>query len=224
MKDPYVYENTEILINKLNIRDEKVLLQAEADLTTQRLIDIDDEILSNKTQFDFKHIKKIHQYIFQDIYEWAGVPRTVNIAKPEEVLNGLSVEYTDKNFIEENMNKALVRLNEVDWKNLSLGMKSKEFTRRLADVWKVHPFREGNTRTIIKFSCQYAKTNGFPMKEELFKDYSNYVRKSLVLASIGEYAEYKYLERIIKDAIEQGQNEQIEFYEEEKEDDWEMEL
>lgn len=204
MKDPYVYKGTDILINRLNIKDAELLKQAEADITTQRLITVDDEIHLNTSCFEFEDIQKIHRYIFQDLYDWAGRFRTVNIVKPEKVLNGLSVEYSDRGFIQKDIIKALNKLNSIDWNTLTLDEKAKEFSKRIADIWKVHPFREGNTRTIVKFASQYAKENGFPLKEELFKNYSNYMRDALVLASVGKYSEYKYLEKIIKDAMEQG--------------------
>lgn len=77
----------------------------------------------------------------------------------------------------------------------------------MAELWKVHPFREGNTRTIITFCCHYAEKEGFPIDTDLLKDNSDYVRNALVAASavfhdLGDKSNPEYLVRIIKDAME----------------------
>ena len=81
----------------------------------------------------------------------------------------------------------------------------------MANLWKVHPFREGNTRTITTFSCYYAEIKGFPLDTDLIKDNSDYVRNALVAASakfhdLGDKSNLDYLIKIIKDAIEIGYN------------------
>ena len=75
----YCYPNTNILVNKLNIRDKNDLFEAEKELTFIRLQELQSEPIKGK--FDFDHLLKIHWYIFQDIYEWAGKVRTVEIGK-----------------------------------------------------------------------------------------------------------------------------------------------
>lgn len=81
------------------------------------------------------------------------------------------------------------------------------FSKNMAELWKVHPFREGNTRTIITFCCHYAEKEGFPIDTDLLKDNSDYVRNALVAASavfhdLGDKSNPEYLVRIIKDAME----------------------
>jgi hypothetical protein len=78
------------------------------------------------------------------------------------------------------------------------------FTRLIASLWKVHPFREGNTRTVITFATQFAEAHGFRMDKTLLKDSADYVRDALVKASDGQYAEYEYLIKIFEDAIRRG--------------------
>ena len=75
----YCYPNSNTLKNKLNIKDSHVLFDKEKRLTYLRLFELQkNPILGN---FDFDHLKAIHYYIFQDIYEWAGKVRTVEIGK-----------------------------------------------------------------------------------------------------------------------------------------------
>lgn len=93
MRDCYLYEDCGVLKNLLNIKDETLLNNAEADYVTYRLKEIALNPLPGA--YDYEHLLKVHRYIFQDIYEWAGQPRMLNIYKEEPVLGGLSIDYSD---------------------------------------------------------------------------------------------------------------------------------
>ena len=71
----YCYTNTNVLINKLNITDSELLFMAEEKYTLLRLHELQKKPI--KGSFDFEHLKAIHKYIFQDLYEWAGQVRKV---------------------------------------------------------------------------------------------------------------------------------------------------
>lgn len=73
----YCYPNTNILVNLLNIKDEKLLDDAEALLTTQRLIEL--QIISPPDIFDLEYLMHIHLHIFQDLYSFAGKFREEDI-------------------------------------------------------------------------------------------------------------------------------------------------
>ena len=77
--DPYTYPGTDVLRNVLDIRDPGQLAAFEANATAARLIELDERPLVG--QFDVTHLKSIHRHIFQDVYQWAGELRTVNISK-----------------------------------------------------------------------------------------------------------------------------------------------
>lgn len=206
MNDPYVYPGTEVLINKLNIRDKENLDSAENELTVARLAMI-NENNPIKGNYDYQHLKAYHKYIFQDIYDWAGEQRTVDIEKSELVLNGIMFKHTSLNCIEKEIIESLNKLNSIEWKCISLDKKVENFSIALADVWKAHAFREGNTRTTITFFNKYAEEHGFHLDEKLISDNIKYVRNSLVAASyedeeLGIRKNFSYLNRIIKDSIE----------------------
>ena len=78
--DPYVYPETTVLKNRRDLRGHDSLAKFEMAMTTRRVA----ELLEQPTQgrFNTPHLKAIHRYIFQDVYEWAGEFRTVNIAVP----------------------------------------------------------------------------------------------------------------------------------------------
>ena len=80
------------------------------------------------------------------------------------------------------------------------------FSNLLTEIWQVHPFREGNTRTIATFGFRFAKEHNFEMDKDLLLNNFKYVRRSLVMASLGEYAEHDYLYKIVKDSIQRGQS------------------
>lgn len=75
----YCYPNSNVLINKLNITNAKNFNTAERELTSITLIEIDDYPV--KGNFDLTHLKAIHKAIFDDIFDWAGEIRAVNISK-----------------------------------------------------------------------------------------------------------------------------------------------
>jgi cell filamentation protein len=204
MKDPYFYPDSEVLINRFDERDEQRLSEIEAAYTAFRLRQLCDKHYIGL--FDFKHLCHIHQFIFQDIFHWAGQPRIINIEKAEAALGGISVEYSDVRDITNRAISICGKINDISWELLGTVEKAEFFSKYMAELWKVHPFREGNTRTVITFCCDFAEQKGFRLNRELFKDNSVYVRRALVAASafftdMGDLSQPQHLVRIVKDAI-----------------------
>lgn len=204
MRDPYLYEDVPVLRNKLDIREQDLLDDAEADYVVFRLKDLALNPLSG--DYHTPHLLKMHEYIFQDIFEWAGEVRTISIYKEEDVLGRLSVEYSDPFDIVNDLHHVLSDMRKKEWKNMDRLQLSKEFCDSLARLWKIHPFREGNTRTTITFCCQYADEMGFPINRKLFEENSRYVRTALVaynayFADGSDFSKKEYLERIVYDAL-----------------------
>ena len=202
MKDIYLYDDVPVLKNLLGIKDEDMLNKAESDITCIKLLDIDRKVATGK--FDYQRLKSIHYHIFGDIYQWAGAERVVPIIKSERVLGGDTVRYSIPGCIEHDAEKAIADLNALDWSELDIEETANQFSVLIAALWQVHPFREGNTRTIMTFAAQFAEANGFKLNKALLRDNAEYVRDSLVKASDGPYSDYQYLIRIIKEAIEKG--------------------
>ena len=202
MKDIYLYDDAEVLKNNLGIKDEDELNKAEADITCIRLLDIDTKF--SGSLFDYARLKAIHKYIFGDIYSWAGKEREVPIVKGERVLGGDTVRYSLPGCIERDAENAIADLNNTNGEELSIDETASIFSVKLAALWQVHPFREGNTRTIVTFATQFAEYHGFKMNKALLKENAEYVRDSLVKACDGQYSDYKYLRRIVRDSIEKG--------------------
>ena len=205
MRDIYLYEHSDVLKNLLDIHDAKLLEAAEGDYVSFRLKELAQHPL--RGEYGYRHFLRFHEYIFQDIYEWAGHQRKVNLFKEEDVLGGLSVEYSDVLDIAKDITAILKRMNGRHWNTYNIDDLTKFFSMDLAALWKVHCFREGNTRTVITFCCQYADDHGFNIDRSIFEDNSSYVRNALVAYNavfhdLGDLSKPHYLERIIKDALQ----------------------
>ncbi|MEP1446345.1 MAG: hypothetical protein ABJK37_09575 [Paraglaciecola sp.] len=74
------YPNFEVLKNKLNILDDATLKDAELAFTSVRYTEYSSAI-SSINSFNLTHLKTLHQQLFQDVFEWAGEIRTVDISK-----------------------------------------------------------------------------------------------------------------------------------------------
>lgn len=211
MTDPYTYPDG-TLKNKLNIRDYNELKQAEADIGFLKLINVD----SVKTKgLDEELLKKIHQHIFENIFDWAGEYRTVPVYKTELVIPGISLRYADVGSIGKELKKQMIELNMISWDLEDMNQLAYTFARKIAVMWKIHPFRDGNTRTFLSFAYIFAKANGFPFDMELFtKELNrkhdengkviNYsVRDRFVLASLDDdhYPEVGPLASLFKAAM-----------------------
>lgn len=214
MKDPYIQENG-TLKNKLGITEYKELNDAEKDIGFVKLIDIGE---SFKQKYDVEYIKSIHRHIFEDIFDWAGEFRTVPVYKTEIVIPGLSLEYSAPKNIEKDLSVILEELNSINWSGKNIDEITVQFTEQLARIWRVHPFRDGNTRTTLAFAENYSREHGFPMDigillEQLTRlvtpkgDVKRYsIRDKFVLAALDkkDYPEPEHLQILIKQSILSG--------------------
>ncbi len=220
MKDPYIQRNG-TLKNKLGIEEYDDLNNAERDIGFVKLIDVGKAF---KKRYDAEFFKSIHKHIFEDIFDWAGEFRTVPIEKIEVVIPGLSLQYSEPKDITKDLDVALDILNNTSWQGKNIDELSLEFTQNLARIWRVHPFRDGNTRTTLAFADIYAKEHGFPMDISMLLDqlsritdergrikrYS--IRDKFVLAALDQkdYPEPEHLTMLIKSAIQEGINQEKE--------------
>ena len=154
--DPYVYPETNVLRNLRGIRDREQLSRFEMDMTTRRIDALEHDPIPGR--LDVAHLKAIHRYIFQDVYEWAGEFRTVNICRSDQYY----FAFYDR--IEPALFDTLGRL--LKERHLA-GLEPSAFCARagyfLGEINAVHPFRDGNGRTQREFVRQLAVRNGFAL-------------------------------------------------------------
>lgn len=209
MRDPYFFDDCDILKNKLGIKDENRLEQAEVEFSCERIHDLAYSPLPGN--YDFTHYCKMHEYILSDIYEWAGQPRIVPMEKAEALLGYMSIDYAEPENIEKQAEEILKKMNSRDWLSMSLDEQAEKLAQDTADLWKVHCFREGNTRTTVTFMCQFADNHGMPIDRTLFEHNAGYTRNALVAACAifkdGDFRKPEYLVNIVRDGLKRGQNE-----------------
>lgn len=198
MNDIYLYEDVPVLKNKFGIKDEKTLDLVEAEQSRASMM-----LLYEHGFHDFSNrgVKKIHRTLFEDVYEWAGNYRVINIIKREPVLAGQSVWYSNAEDIPHDLKCAWDEIHQVEWISLSKEDFAKEIAHKFPKIWRVHPFREGNTRTVVMLMTFFVEHYGYYFDQELLAQSAEYVRDALVMACLDNYSEYEYLERILQDAI-----------------------
>lgn len=154
----YFTEHDEILENKLGIEDPVLLKEAESEIVFLRLAELEQQPVQGA--FDFEHLKTIHKHLFFDIYYMAGKTRNVNIAK-----NGSAFCYAQ--FIDSTQKEIFSILKQ---DNFLIGLDGTAFATKLAelsgDLNALHPFRDGNGRTIRAFLSQLSEHAGYRLQFE----------------------------------------------------------
>ena len=196
--DIYLLENSKVLKNKLGINNEAALDQAESIMANTKMA-----LLFNSGFSDFssKGVCAIHKTIFGDVYDWAGEYRIINVQKREPLLAGKSVWYSNWEDIDRDLKSAWKKIDEVHWSNLSHDEFAKSVAHLFPAIWQAHPFREGNTRTIVILIALFAEHYGYYFDYELMAASAGYVRNAFVLCCFGEHSKFEHLEKILLDAI-----------------------
>lgn len=163
-----------------NRKNEENENSEEADKVAVRIT----EILSEKGfNFNIFELINIHSRLFKGIYKEAGRIRDYNFTKKEWILNGDTVIYSSFETIRETLEYDLDQEKNFSYKDLSLEESIKHIARFTSNIWQVHPFCEGNTRTTAVFIIKYLRTFGFNINDDVFADNSWYFRNSLVRAN-----------------------------------------
>lgn len=151
--------------------------ELECDFVSTRIV----ELLSiYNFELSVDYLKYIHEYLFQDVYEFAGEFRKVDFSKQEKILNNDSVAYGDYRSLEESLEYDITLEKNKDYKIMSIVEVINSITDFTSNIWQVHPFREGNTRTTAVFIEKYLVSLGYSVDNSLFKDKSVYFRNALV--------------------------------------------
>lgn len=166
----HCYPGTTVLINKLSIQN-----QADLDAVEGTLVPAKAALWAEKplaAAFDFAHYCRIHRFLFEDLYDWAGTLRTVNMSKK-------GTQFCPAEQIEA---RAAAVFGYLAQKHNFVGLPKEEFIDALTDFYKstneLHPFREGNGRTQRVFLAQLADHAGYEV------DFSKIAADDLIIATI----------------------------------------
>lgn len=174
--------------NRINqyykVLDERKSLESEDNEEADKVAVRIAEILSDKSfNFSPTELISIHQKLFSGVFKHAGKIRTYNFTKNEWVLNGDTVIYASYDTIMDSLKYDFEQEKNFSYKDLSFDDSIKHLCRFTSNIWQVHPFCEGNTRTTAVFIIKYLRTFGFNINDDVFAEHSWYFRNSLVRAN-----------------------------------------
>ena len=181
----------------------------EADKVSVRIT----EILGEKTfNFSPNELLNIHKRLFSGIYDEAGKYRNYNFTKKEWILNNDTVIYSSYETLKENLEYDFELEKAFSYKDLSINDSIKHLCTFISNIWQVHPFCEGNTRTIAVFLIKYLNTFGFNVNYDVFVDNSWYFRNALVRANYKNdekniYEDISFLEKFFNNLLTDSNHE-----------------
>lgn len=181
----------------------------EADIVSQRIAGI----LAEPTfSFSPASYVSIHRKLFAGIYKHAGKIRDYNITKSEWVLKKDTVRYESADVIAATLEYEFERERKFNYKGLGPTEFIAHFSRFIADVWQIHAFGEGNTRTTAIFAIKYLRTLGYVIENDEFSVNSFYFRNALVRANYtnipkGIHPTIVYLEKFFANLLLGEKNE-----------------
>lgn len=186
----YTYKNSNVLINKLDIRDEEKLKEYEKKIVALKLISIRKlakDVFGNT--YNEKRLKFIHEHLFFEVYDFAGKYREENITKE-------NFKFSDYIYIHDNIKAIMNKINLEDLKKLNFDELVVFISSIMTDLNVLHAFREGNGRTTREFIRELLEDLGYEIN--FFKiDYDDIVMVSK-LAVIDETEQIKLLKKSIK--------------------------
>lgn len=177
----------------------------EADKVSVRICEI---LKENTFSFTPDLLLSIHKRLFSGIFRKvkAGAFRDYNISKKEWALDGESVLYANADMIRQTLEYDFAQEKAFDYSRIPIEEKVRHLARFVANIWQVHPFGEGNTRTTAVFAIKYLNSLGFKVNNEPFDKNSWYFRNSLVRANYtniakGIYMNAEYLEKFFRNLL-----------------------
>jgi len=187
--ESYCYPGTNVLKNKLGIRDDNTLTVAEREITSLKLLKLYNMPIVN--EFSLGTLCEIHKIIFEDIYDWAG-----QIRRGDFLSKGNSI-FCRGPYIVEN---AKTIFENIKSEKYLVGINKQKLIKRMAyymgEINALHPFREGNGRTAREFFRQLSLNAKYKL------DFSKMEKEKLLIADIeafnGKYSKLiKILEKVI---------------------------
>ena len=152
------YENSDVAINRLNIKDINIISEIEKELLIESYETLHAQ-LNESTIFDEKYLCVIHHMIFSSLYKWGGKYRSVNISKGDSIF----CPYMNLDSFSKDVFRKLKNDNYL--KDYEITSKRDAFIEKLSyyiyELIVLHPFNEGNGRSIRLFFDMIVTYNGY---------------------------------------------------------------
>ena len=204
---------------EIDIDEARQLIQAYYQSKTHRETTDDDmqeadqvsanitKILSSNTlDFSAKGYISLHRRIFAGVFKHAGKVRDYDISKNEWILNGDTVHYLNWEDLHRALDYDIEQERRFSYKGLSTDQLIQHIARFVSDIWQIHAFCEGNTRTTAVFAILYLRDLGYKVENDMFAQHSWYFRNALVRANYRNAVEGidyapEYLERFFRNLL-----------------------
>ena len=165
------------------------------------------KILSDDSfTFTVGQLISIHKQLFDDVFSHAGKIRTYNFIKKEWVLDGASVWYGDYRELESTLQYDFDVERRFDYSRLSMDEMIEHLAIFISNLWQIHAFEEGNTRTTAVFVIKYLRSLGFDVTNDTFAKHAWYFRNALVRANYkhirkGIFEDRSYLIKFLRNLL-----------------------
>lgn len=173
MEDPYVIEGTNppVLKNKLGIKEVTALQEAQKQICFQRLCELrldavsafqkEGLLVDDKITFGADHLRKIHYYLFHDIFPFAGEYRTIDLyaqgrppAPPSFTVSFMSHYEIEQ---ELKMSLSIMAKSIVNKKFRDKDEYAEWLASYFRTVVRIHPFRDGNGRALKEYFSEFVE-------------------------------------------------------------------
>ncbi len=186
--DPYMDTKNKVLKNLADITDSQQLIIYEDAVADASILEIMPIIQNRK--IDFELWKDIHKIMFSDVYEWAGSIRTVRMSK------GISL-FANPQFIEHSAKDAFKQLEK---ENYLAGLSFEKICTQLSYYYNtlnaIHPFREGNGRTLKVIITEIARRVGYDISWEKLS-----FKENIAASIAGFNCDYDPFDKIFKNIL-----------------------
>ena len=181
----------------------------EADLVSARIAAILSE---GAFVFSVPQYRAIHGRLFEGIYDHAGKVRDFNISKKEWVLNGESVIYGNADNLMKLLAYDIQTEKSYKYPFSNIYAIIPHLASFVSNLWQIHVFAEGNTRTTAVFFIKYLRSMGFQAANDIFAENAWYFRNALVRANYTDWnrgiqSTTVYLELFLKNLLAGENNE-----------------
>ena len=177
--------------------------EAEADRAASNIARI---LASQTLAFSTNGLIALHRRIFEGVFPHAGKIRQYDITKKEWILREDTVNYLNWEDLRDAIDYDIKEEKAFSYSNISNDEMIAHISHFVSNLWQIHPFQEGNTRTTAVFTILYLRSIGFDVDNDLFAKHAWYFRNALVRACY-KSARYgidyspQYLERFFRNLL-----------------------
>ena len=189
--DEYFIEGTNVLKNKLGITNKEELSKNEKIITLKKLAYL--EMFPIEGKFDSDHLRKIHYFLFNDIYYFAGEYRKCEMARFREFVNPDEIEVRLKNELDK-MNKEVKNILSIDGYSYFLA-------EEYYELMVIHPFREGNGRSVREFLREFVLSKKEQLSFNVELDFTKINPDEFLMAVKDKYLYPSLLQMLFKNAL-----------------------